>query len=146
MPGVSNDPLRRIRFAVAGILAGHLTPRKIPNGKLQVMKTSRILSLLACALMLSGVARAADETRTINGEAMCAKCELNIQDKCQTVIQAKEGDKIVTYFVAANDVAKAFHPKVCHGPEQVTATGTVATVDGKQILTVSTIEVKKQSQ
>jgi len=107
------------------------------------MKTYGILSLLVCTLLLTGVARAADDTKTINGEAMCAKCELSLQDKCQTVIQVKEGDKIVDYYVAANDVAKAFHPKICHGPAQVTATGTIETVDGKQILTVTTIEVKK---
>jgi len=107
------------------------------------MKTCGTLSLLACALMLAGTARAADETRTIIGEAMCAKCELQLQDKCQTVIQAKEGDKIVNYYLAPNDVAKAFHPTVCHGTAQVTATGTIKTVEGKQVLTVSTIEVKK---
>jgi len=107
------------------------------------MKTFGISSLLACTLLLTGVARAADEARTISGEAKCAKCELNLQDVCQTVIQAKEGDKIVNYYVAANDVAKAFHPKICHGPAEVTAKGTIETVDGKQILTVSTIEIKK---
>jgi len=77
------------------------------------MKTFRILSLLACALVFAAAARAAD-TVTINGEAMCAKCELGLQDHCQTVVQVKEGDKTVNYFVAANDVAKAFHPKDGH--------------------------------
>jgi type 1 fimbria pilin len=107
------------------------------------MKICRLLSLLACALVLAGTARAADGTVTITGDAMCAKCELKLQDKCQTVIQVKDGDKVVTYYLAANDVAKAFHPTICDGPAPVTATGTVATVDGKQVLTVSAIEVKK---
>lgn len=107
------------------------------------MKTYRILSLLAFALLLPGVARAADETRTITGDAMCAKCELNLQDHCQTIIQAKEGDKVINYYVADSDIAKAFHPKICHGPATVTVTGTIKTIDGKQVLTVSTIEIKK---
>jgi hypothetical protein len=107
------------------------------------MKTTRMLSLLACITIFAGFARAADETRTITGEAMCAKCELKLQGTCQTVIQTKEGDKTVLYYVAPGDVAKAFHPKICEGPADVTATGTVATVDGKQVLTVSTIELKK---
>jgi Family of unknown function (DUF6370) len=102
-----------------------------------------MLSLLACAVMLTAVALAADSIVTITGEAMCAKCELKLQSKCQTVIQAKEGDKTVTYYLAANDVAKAFHPTVCQAPAHVTATGTVTTVDGKKILTVSTIAVKE---
>ncbi len=107
------------------------------------MKTYRILSLLVCALMFAATVRAADETKTISGNAVCAKCELNLQDECQTVIQAKEGDKTVNYYLADNAVAKAFHPKICHGPAEVIATGTVKTVEGKQVLTVSTIEVKK---
>jgi Family of unknown function (DUF6370) len=107
------------------------------------MKTYRIFSLLVGALLIAGVTRAADETKTVTGEAMCAKCELNLQDKCQTVIQVKEGDKVVNYYLADNDASKAFHSKICHSPAPVTATGTVATVDGKQVLTVSTIELKK---
>lgn len=107
------------------------------------MKTYRIFSLLVGALLLAGITRAADEIRTITGEAVCAKCELNLQDKCQTVIQAKDGDKIVNYYLAGNDTAKAFHPNVCKSSAQVTATGTVSTVDGKQVLTVSIIEIKK---
>lgn len=107
------------------------------------MKPLRILGLLACALMLAAVARAADEVRTITGEAMCAKCELKLQDKCQTVIQVNEGGKVVNYFVADNAVAKAFHPTICESPAPVTATGTVKTVDGKQVLTASSIDLKK---
>jgi len=107
------------------------------------MKTSKILSVIACALAVAGMARAADEIKTLAGEAKCAKCELKSQDTCQTVIQVKEGDKTVTYYVAPNDVAKAFHKEVCHGPEQVTATGTIKTVDGKLMLTASAIDLKK---
>jgi hypothetical protein len=113
-----------------------------PVGRTPNMKTYRIFSLLVGVLLLAGTSRAAEETKTITGEAVCAKCELNLQDKCQTVIQAKEGDKVVNYYLADTDAAKAFHPRICHGPAQVTATGTVSTVEGKQVLTVSTIEIK----
>jgi hypothetical protein len=107
------------------------------------VKIKNIFGLFVGTLLLAVTARAADDTRTITGEAMCAKCELNLQDKCQTVIQVKEGEKVVNYYLAANDAAKAFHPEICQNSAQVTATGTVATVDGKQVLTVSTIELKK---
>jgi hypothetical protein len=120
-------------------IAGNPRPQKNQN-----MKTYRILGLLACSLLFVRAARAADDTKTITGEAMCAKCELGLQDKCQTVIQVKEGDKTVSYYLAANDVAKAFHSNICKAPAaDVTATGTVATVDGKQVLTASTIDLKK---
>jgi hypothetical protein len=107
------------------------------------MKASKIFCILAGTLALTLSARAADETKVIAGEAMCAKCELNLQDKCQTVIQVKEGDKLVNYYLAPNDAAKAFHKNICEGPAKVTATGTVSTVDGKLMLTVSTIELSK---
>jgi hypothetical protein len=107
------------------------------------MKAYRIVSLLAGAVMFAVVARAADDTRTITGEAMCAKCELKLQDKCQTVIQVKEGDKTVLYYVEGNSVGKAFHSQVCDAPAEATATGTVATVDGKLVLTPTSIELKK---
>ena len=107
------------------------------------MKASKILFLVVGALFLARTSWAADEAKTITGEAMCAKCELGLQDKCQTVIQVKEGDKVVSYYLAANDTAKAFHKSVCEATAKVTATGTVSTVDGKQVLTVSTIEIRK---
>jgi hypothetical protein len=117
--------------------------QKSTSGRIPKMKTYRMLGILACTLLFAGAVRAADEARTISGEAKCAKCEMKLQDECQTVIQTKEGGKIVNYYIAPNDVAKAFHPKICHGPAQVTATGTIETVDGKQMLTASSIEVKK---
>ena len=80
---------------------------------------------------------------TISGEAKCAKCSLKETSKCQTVIQASEDGKPVTYYVANNKTAKEFHENVCQEPKKVTATGTVKTVDGKKELTVAKIEVAK---
>jgi hypothetical protein len=114
-----------------------------PKGKTPNMKTYRTLRLVAVALLLVGATRAADETRTITGEAMCAKCELKLQDECQTVIQVKEGNQLVNYYLATDDAARAFHPRICKGPAPTTATGTVAIVDGKHVLTVTSIQVMK---
>jgi|SRR6516225_7447476 hypothetical protein len=102
-------------------------------------------------LMLFGLAIpsfAAEEgsakENTIKGEAKCAKCSLKEADKCQTVIQSEGKDgKMVTYYLADNDVAKKFHKEVCQEPKKVTATGTVKKVDGKEMLTVSKIEAAK---
>ena len=43
------------------------------------MKTSRMLGLFACALVLTCLARAADDVKTVTGQAMCAKCELKLE-------------------------------------------------------------------
>jgi hypothetical protein len=95
-------------------------------------------------LALAAPAFAADEgkskERTITGEAKCAKCALKQSDKCQTVIQAEnKNGKMVTYYLADNEVAKGFHEKVCTGAKKVKATGTVKKVDGKQELTPTKI-------
>src|SRR3974377_1901850 len=72
---------------------------------------------------------------TIKGDATCAKCSLKESDKCQTVIQTEDKNgKKVTYYLADNDTAKAFHENVCTASKKVTATGTVKEVKGKQQL------------
>ncbi len=100
------------------------------------------LVLFAVVSSASAADRGKGKEQTISGEAKCAKCALKESDKCQTVIQAenKKG-KMVTYYLADNEVAKNFHDNVCSGPKKVTATGTVKKVDGKQQLTASKIEL-----
>jgi hypothetical protein len=111
-------------------------------------RTSLLLAGIACLLLLAVAtpAFAADKSkeRTITGEAKCAKCMLKETDKCQTVIQAenKQG-KTVNYYLADNDIAKAFHANVCKEAKKVTATGTNKKVDGKDEFTVSKIELAK---
>jgi RecG-like helicase len=80
---------------------------------------------------------------TVTGEAKCAKCALHETSKCETVIQATEDGKPVTYHLKNNKEAKEFHENICQEPKKVTATGKVKTVDGKQELTVAKIEVAK---
>jgi RecG-like helicase len=87
---------------------------------------------------------AADKEKTITGEAKCAKCSMHEAEKCQTVIQAEgKNGKMVNYYLADNEKAKAFHENVCKESKKVTATGTVKKVDGKNELTVTSIEVVK---
>ncbi len=102
-------------------------------GLLMAVTTSRLLA-----------ADAASKEVTITGNAVCAKCVLHESDKCQTVIQAQVAGKTVNFYVAQNDVSKAFHKNICTGPgEKVTATGTVTEKDGKEMLTLSKIEPVK---
>lgn len=110
------------------------------------MKTSQIikLSFLGLALVAAiGIARAADEVKTITGEAKCAKVDLKTQSTCQTVVQVKEGDKTADYYIADNQIAKDFHHNICGCPQKVTATGKVTKTDGKLELAPDKIEVVK---
>jgi hypothetical protein len=100
------------------------------------------LAMLAVAAPAFAADTGTAKERTITGEAKCAKCMLKETDKCQTVIQAEnKSGKMITYYVADNEVAKNFHEKVCKEAKKVKATGTIAKVDGKQQLTLTKIEV-----
>lgn len=102
------------------------------------------LSVAGLVLALATPSFAKEKEVTITGEAKCAKCTLHQGDKCQTVIQTEgKNGKTVTYYLTDNDAAKSFHEKVCHGPQKVTATGSVKKVDGKRELAVTDIKVNK---
>ena len=102
-----------------------------------------LLSSLAGVALLALATPALAEEKTITGEGKCAKCALHETEKCQNVIQTKEGDKTVTYYLADNEVSKAFHKdNLCKGSKEVTATGEVSEKDGKKILTASKIAAK----
>jgi len=88
-------------------------------------------------------ALAKDKEVTLSGEAKCAKCMLKEGKECQTVIQVEKNGKTQNYYVANNDVAKAFHEDVCHSAKKVTATGTVSKADGKREIMLSKIEAAK---
>jgi hypothetical protein len=92
---------------------------------------------------LAGSALAADKEVTITGEGMCAKCALHEGTTCQTVIQTEQDGKKVMYYLAPNKVSKKFHENVCKETQKVTATGSVKEENGKEIMTVSKIELVK---
>lgn len=103
-----------------------------------------VVGLLLLAVATPTFGAEASKEKTITGEAKCAKCMLKEADKCQTVIQTenKKG-KMVSYYLAENDVSKAFHQNVCKEAKKVTATGTMKKVDGKNEFTASKIELVK---
>ena len=111
-------------------------------------KTSLLITAVAGLLLLAlATPTFADDakpkTQTITGEAKCAKCMLNKTDKCQTVIEVEKDGKTKDYYLVANDISKAFHENVCHEAKKVTATGTVAKVEGKNEFTATKIDLAK---
>ena len=103
------------------------------------MKKLATLSILALALALPAFA----EDVKLEGEAVCAKCELKEASACQTAIKVTKDGKTETYLAENNDVAKKFHKNVCHDNAKVTAEGAVSEKDGKKIITLTKIEVAK---
>jgi len=108
------------------------------------MKTSLLAALVVVGLTMTGMLKVrADEEKTVTGEGKCAKCALKEADSCQNVVQVKEGDKTVTYYLVHNDVSKKFHENICKETKKITVTGTLKEVDGKQQLTPTKIELAK---
>jgi RecG-like helicase len=78
---------------------------------------------------------------TIKGEGKCGKCALKETDSCQNVVQVDAGKNKGTYYLVQNEVSKSFHDNICKETKNVTATGTVKKVDGKNQFTATKIEV-----
>ena len=112
------------------------------------MKKLFFSSLAAVAMLgfVTSPAFAADKEAkevTIKGEGKCGKCAMKETASCQNVVVVEKGKRKGTYYLVQNDVSKAFHDNICKGPQQVKATGTIKTVDGKNEFTASKIEVVK---
>jgi hypothetical protein len=106
-------------------------------------KTTSLLAGLAFLFVMATSALADDKVQTITGEGKCAKCALHETAKCQNAIQVEKDGKTVTYYLVQNDVSKDFHENICKESKKITATGTVAEVDGKMQLTPTKIELAK---
>ena len=104
------------------------------------MRTYARLALsLLVIIGFAGLARA--EESKLKGTLTCAKCALKEDAECQNVLQVKDGDKTVNYYLAANEVSKGCHGAVCkQAQDNVTVTGTVEEKDGKKVITATKIE------
>lgn len=106
------------------------------------MNTGLKVTLLAFGLLaIAGIARAGSEVKTITGEAKCADYDMHAQSTCQTVVQVKQGESTVNYYVVDNEATKGFHEKICGNPQEATATGTVMEKDGKLMITPTKLEL-----
>ena len=81
--------------------------------------------------------------KTIQGESLCARCELKETEKCQTAIRVQEDKRQVVYYAEDNRVSRDFQAKVCESVKPVTATGTVRERGGKLLITLKEIAVVK---
>ncbi|HRI11579.1 MAG TPA: DUF6370 family protein [Verrucomicrobiota bacterium] len=105
-----------------------------------------LLKLAVAASLAAGLlqVRAAEgKDLTVTGTGCCAKCELKKNDKCQNVVQVKDGDKTVLYFLTG-DVSTAFHKdNLCSGTKKITVTGKYTKDGDKNLIAVTKIEAAK---
>jgi hypothetical protein len=115
------------------------------NNERKTMKNKIMVWLVVSGLLVTfyGSAVVADSKKIITGDGACAKCLLQETKECQLTITAEEGGKKVTYYLTQNNIAKEFGDQFCAEKKKVKATGTVKTVDGKQTLVPTKIELAK---
>lgn len=99
------------------------------------MKKALLLSTVLTALALPVFA----DSKKLEGEATCAKCDLKTADKCQAVV--KVGSDV--YYTEAGSEAKALHSEICKGGKPATVEGEVTEKDGKKMIKVTKFEIKK---
>lgn len=99
------------------------------------------LIALAAIAALSATAAFAEEV-TLTGEGKCLKCALKKADKCQNVVEVKDGDK-TTIYKLVGAVSTKFHGEICSETKKITATGKVEKKGDDMEMTVAKIEVAK---
>lgn len=76
--------------------------------------------------------------KTLKGTITCAKCDLKLATKCNTVIKVK---KDVYWF--DKDSNKKYHKDTCMEAKEGTVKGTVTEKDGKKWIKVSEVKYKE---
>ena len=105
----------------------------------------KLIPLLAVTLVTGVSLAIAAEVKTITGDAVCAKCALKEQAKCQNVVITDDAGKKVNYYLVGAESKKAHGSfGICQAtkdaPIKVKVTGDVKEKDGKNVMTVTKIE------
>ena len=113
------------------------------------MKWTILATVAAAGLWAFGAVATAEDAKKevkLTGTLMCGKCSLKLTTKCSNVVQVKEGDKTVNYFLDDKGNGETYHEEVCGDGkvEGVTVTGTVSEKDGKKWVKVSKIDLPKK--
>jgi len=95
---------------------------------------------LVCFLSTASAEDKADAKEvTLKGTITCAKCDLDVEKKCTTVIKVKEKDKDVIYYLDEAS-GKKYHGKICKTPMKGEIKGTVKEDGKKKVITVTELK------
>ena len=104
-----------------------------------------VLTFALCFVIVAALAvpvTSQDKAVTLTGKITCAKCNLNIEKTCMSVMVVKSGGKDVIYYLDEK-FHQANHEAVCKVPKEATITGTLSEKGGKKYITATKIELKK---
>ncbi len=88
----------------------------------------------------------ADKEVKLTGKLVCGKCALKETEECSNVLQVKDGDKTVNYYLKDDGKKADYHSKFCtagKAGKAATVTGKVSEKDGKKWLTGAKVEFDK---
>jgi len=110
-----------------------------------MMIRATLIAVVAACSVGAAVQAAPPKEVKLTGTLVCGKCSLKATPKCSNVLQVKEGDKVVNYFLDDKGNAESYHEGVCGGDkvEGVTVSGTVTEKDGKKWVKPTKVETKK---
>jgi hypothetical protein len=100
---------------------------------------------IVCALALTVKAEEKGKEVKLTGKMVCGKCALKETDDCSNVLQVKDGDKTVNYYLKDDGKKADYHKNICtagKAGKDATVTGTVTEKDGKKWITDAKVEYK----
>lgn len=105
-----------------------------------------VVAVAAGVWAVDPAARADDKEVKVTGALVCGKCNLKETAKCSNVLQVKEGEKVVNYYLTDKGNGEPYHEGVCGGDkvENVTVTGTVTEKGGKKSVKPTKVELPKK--
>jgi hypothetical protein len=116
---------------------------------------SALLGLVVACVLVAGIeAQDAKEGKKVTkeGKILCGKCSIDLvqqadpkaekTEKCCNVLQVKEGDKLVNYYLKDKGKKAAYHKCAPGSSVEATVTGTLTVADGKNFITPAEDGVK----
>jgi hypothetical protein len=101
-----------------------------------------VVLALAAGMGVSAQEKGKDKEVKLTGNIVCGKCTLKQTDACSNVLQVKEGDKTVNYYLQDDGKKEKYHSCAPDSKKEATVTGVVTEKDKKKMLKASKVEVK----
>jgi hypothetical protein len=119
-------------------------PASVKVGSFPMKTAGKLLAGVSIVMFIAFIARADDKKVagkevTLKGTITCAKCDLKLQSKCNTVIKVKEDGKDIVYYFD-KDSNKKYHGDTCMGAKEGSVTGTTSTKDDKHWVAVNKVK------
>jgi hypothetical protein len=103
-----------------------------------------VLALVGVAALAFTVGAEDKKEVKLDGEMVCGKCKLKETTECSNVVQVKDGDKVVKYYLDDKGSKEEYHKLCCTKAVNVTVTGgEITEKDGKKSLKGAKVEEKK---